>query len=451
MARPSPIPPVRKRGRPRVYSSTAQKQISNIAQRRRKRQSIYTAKRSAEYYQYYTSTAAALPEPDPFVAIYFPPDKPTFPAELEPLLPPLSPPILPVNPISDNIPLIVSETVASSATPLPTVSVEIIVLCSTSPNHLDSPDLLDLYTNPEILPTVQALGQTLTDQLYTYHSCCHTDHSGLKDYLERVLTEGRFPDILRVPTMARREDHLARQISSERRQQVYCGISAEPSHTDSVHVCLATDHRSDTVTEVTFDIDSIVGFVSSLAVAKQGVRWNPTQMAVSDLQSSLHLDPLPVQYLDPQGRSYRALCAVHEIPHYTFGRLTGFEDISLILLFLRLYRKEQQSLVQHYPSSFEHSRLNGMARGVEPRMQRVESTARQQQLYYFLPPDMLPQIWANITILLQGKNLKILYPNNMIVTVTTGNGLVWFTSALPFQPSSVKETNLISSEQKLPC
>ncbi|KNG80479.1 hypothetical protein ANOM_011853 [Aspergillus nomiae NRRL 13137] len=102
--------------------------------------------------------------------------------------------------------------------------------------------------------------------------------------------------------MARREDHLARQVSSE---------------------------RSDTVTEVTFDINSIVGFASSLTVAKQGVRWNPTQMAVSDLQSSLHLDPLPVQYLDPQGRSHGALRAVHETPHYTFGRLTGFEDISL--------------------------------------------------------------------------------------------------------------------------
>ncbi|KAE8360865.1 hypothetical protein BDV27DRAFT_161284 [Aspergillus caelatus] len=308
MAPPSPIPPVRKRGRPRVYSSTAQKQASNVAQRRRKRQSTRAAEQSAEYYQYYTPTAAALPEPDSSTATYFPPDEPTFPAELEPLLPPLSPPTLPVDPIPDNIPSIAPETVALSATPLPTVSVEIIVPRSTSPNRLDSPD-------PEILLAVQALGQTLTDQLYTHHGCCvhchrqqetqhstqHTDYSGLKNYLERVLTEGRFPDVLRVPIMARRKDHLARQVSSERRQQVYCGISAELSHAEPVHVCLATDHHSDTVTEVTFDIDSIVGFASSLAVAKQGVQWNPTQIAVSDLQSSLHLDPLPVQYLDPQG------------------------------------------------------------------------------------------------------------------------------------------------------
>ncbi|KAE8357180.1 hypothetical protein BDV27DRAFT_151524 [Aspergillus caelatus] len=307
MVPPSPIPSVHKRGRLRVYSFTAQKQTSNIAQQRRKRQSTRAAERKL-------------------------------------LLPPLSSPTLPVNSIPDNIPSIAPETVVLSATPLPTVSVEIIIPCSTSPNRLDLPD-------PEIL-----LAET---QYFTQH----TDYSGLKDYLERVLTEGGFPDVLRVPTIARRKDHLARQVS-------------KLSHADPVHV----------LTEVTFDFNSIVGFASSLAVIKQGVH--------------LHLDPLPVQYLDPQGRFYRTLRAVHEIPHYTFGRLTGFKDISLILLFPRLYRKEQ-SLIQYYPSSFEYSRLNGTARGVEPRMQRVESTARQQQLCYFLPPDILLQIWAK-------KNLKTL-------------------------------------------
>ena len=61
MAPPSPIPTVRKRGRLRVYSSTAQKQASNVAQRRKKRQSARAAERNTEYHQYYTPTAAALP------------------------------------------------------------------------------------------------------------------------------------------------------------------------------------------------------------------------------------------------------------------------------------------------------------------------------------------------------------------------------------------------------
>ena len=34
---------------------------------------------------------------------------------------------------------------------------------------------------------------------------------------------------------------------------------------------------------------------------------------------------------------------VYEIPHYTLGRLVGFEDVSLYLLFPRLYRENQQT------------------------------------------------------------------------------------------------------------
>lgn len=86
-----------------------------------------------------------------------------------------------------------------------------------------------------------------------------------------------------------------------------------------------------------------MGFARSLAVVKLGVRWNPTQMPVSDLRSSLYLDPLPVHYFRSDGRAYHVRRLVHKIPHYTFGRLVGFEDISLYFLFPRLFREEQQS------------------------------------------------------------------------------------------------------------
>jgi hypothetical protein len=140
------------------------------------------------------------------------------------------------------------------------------------------------------------------------------------------------------------------------------------------------------------DIDSVGGFISSLAVARRGIQWHPTQMAVSDLQSSLHLDPIWVQYFNATGQAHSVCWLVHQVPHYTFGRLIRFEDISLYLLFPQLYRDDQQSsqlldqdfqqwmdkillliinccysgdLIQHYPSSFDHSRLNATAQGVK--------------------------------------------------------------------------------------
>ena len=155
-----------------------------------------------------------------------------------------------------------------------------------------------------------------------------------------------------------------------------------------------------------FDVDSITGFPSDLAVAKEGIRWYPTQMPVSDLQSGLHLRPRAVSYFDEADRLHQVRRPVHRIPHYTFGRLVGFEDISLYFLFPHLYREEQQSSrlrdqdfrlwmdgillpiiykhyssshVQHYPSSYDHSRYNATARGVESRTRQVDPVSREQQ------------------------------------------------------------------------
>ncbi|KAF9882577.1 hypothetical protein FE257_006752 [Aspergillus nanangensis] len=172
-------------------------------------------------------------------------------------------------------------------------------------------------------------------------------------------------------------------------------------------------------------------------------------MAVSDLQSGLHLDPISVQYLDADGRAHTVRRPVHQVPHYTFGRLVGFEDISIYLLFPRLYRENQQSsrlrdqdfqkwmdeillptiyqhhsssLVQHYPSSFDHSRLNATARGVEMRSQRIDPIAREQLLFYFLPPEALG------TILIQGKNLKTLTKAATLAEMVDGFYRHWNTA-----------------------
>jgi hypothetical protein len=66
-------------------------------------------------------------------------------------------------------------------------------------------------------------------------------------------------------------------------------------------------------------------------------------MAVSDLQSSLHLDPIRVQYFDATRQAHSIHQLIHQVPHYTFSHLIRFKDISLYLLFPRLYRDVQQS------------------------------------------------------------------------------------------------------------
>ncbi|KAH6974708.1 hypothetical protein EDB80DRAFT_768800 [Ilyonectria destructans] len=319
------------------------------------------------------------------------------------------------------------------------------------------------HTSPEAeddeQDPVRHLAHKLTEQLAKFRGCCNdchqaaecdrtedpNEHISLAMYLEFAPELG--PDILGSATIAHQKDDLAGKLDAATRREMFCGIG---SRDEIPRICLREDDGVTDNAGVSFDVDSIIAFPSCLAVAKQGIRWSPTRMTVSDLQSDLHLRSRPVTYFDETGSQHQVHRPVHQTPHYTFGRVVGFEDISLYFLFPNLYREEQKcsrlrdedfrlwmdgillpaiykcyssAHVQHYPSSYDHSRYNSTARGVETLAQRMHPVAREQQLMYYLPPDALADVWANIlatvqesgfqqfqdvTILLQAKNLKVL-------------------------------------------
>lgn len=64
--------------------------------------------------------------------------------------------------------------------------------------------------------------------------------------------------------------------------------------------------RQTAVVEVTFDIDSIIGITSNLAIGKQGIPWNPTQILVPDLRLGLHLKIRPVHCINPRSHGHMA-------------------------------------------------------------------------------------------------------------------------------------------------
>ena len=301
------------------------------------------------------------------------------------------------------------------------------------------------------------LATALAEQLIQFQGCCRDCHRAAKQsrmdspheqvalaaYLDS--TAGLCPDVLGCKTLASQTDDLAGQLQPEARKQVFCGLGTSE---EAPHIGLDEDEKVSSGAGASFDVDSIIAFPSNLAVAKRGIRWSPTRMVVSDLQSDLHLRSIPITYSDAEGVPHQVHRPVHQVPHYTFGRLMGMEDVSLYLLFPRLYRAEQtcskirdedfqlwtdgillpaihhtygSAHAQHYPSSYQHSRYNTTARGVETLAQHVHPVAREQQLVYCLPPERLGDLWASIldaaqkpgihqfqdvTILLQAKNLK---------------------------------------------
>ncbi|KAG7402426.1 hypothetical protein Forpe1208_v017223 [Fusarium oxysporum f. sp. rapae] len=257
------------------------------------------------------------------------------------LLPPPTPPLKPM--IPEEMPPYDGETL-EAASPFPEP-------LGDDMEDIDSIAVADdaetsLYTDIVHKGRVERLGCQLADQLIRFRGCymdCHRsakvqhdqdsrEHISLATYIET--TEGLCLDVLGSTRIATPEDDLSRKISTSSRRQIYCGVR---SGDQAPHICLSQDEQTTHVAEAHFDVDSVTGFPNSLAVAKQGIRWFPTQMPVSDLQSDLYLCKRQVQYFDATGIERQVKRPVHQIPHYTLGRLIGFEDISLYLLFLHLY------------------------------------------------------------------------------------------------------------------
>ena len=275
----------------------------------------------------------------------------------------------------------------------------------------------------------------------TREGCRISTHFGLQQRLTNIRDAVDCLDILASKAISTHESEFASQMDAESRRHLYCGLGKDDIA--PAHICLEADNQVAVAAEVTFDIDSVLGFPNSLAVAKQGVRWNPTKMTITDLRSDLHLNSRLTHYFDRHGHAHSVQKPLHQLPHYTFGRPMGFEDISLYTFFPHLYREEQKvsrlldddfrtwmdqillpviyqhhdsSLVQHYPSSFDHARYNSTARGVEGRSQRTDVTPRQQLHFHFLPPDSL---------FLQGKNLKCLTKDSTWVEITSRFDEYW--------------------------
>ncbi|EWZ79008.1 hypothetical protein FOWG_16786 [Fusarium oxysporum f. sp. lycopersici MN25] len=264
------------------------------------------------------------------------------------------------------------------------------------PNHQDPDAVQDVSdTIPETSPQVgdgepgpiEHLALELVEQLIKFQGCCNECHqaekrSHLGDTNEHIslavyldFTPELGPDILSHETIAHQKDDLAGKLSPESRRQLFCGID---SREEVPYICLDEDERVSDGAGATFDIDSVVAFPSNLAAANKGIHWSPTQMTVSDLQSDLHLRSIPVTFLDTNGKQHQVHRPVHQIPHYTFGRVIGFEDISLYLLFPNLYLEEQRC-----------------------------SKLRDEDFRLWMDEPGFQQ-FRDVTILLQAKNLKVL-------------------------------------------
>ncbi|OQD79306.1 hypothetical protein PENSOL_c320G10888, partial [Penicillium solitum] len=170
-------------------------------------------------------------------------------------------------------------------------------------------------TEPRVgLPQVQQLAHRIAQQLLQHHGCPANGHiqaepsvaSGQRIISLREATQQTVvPSVLDNPTFQQHPAPWADEFAPMVRRQLLCGLgpnetaSLDSPRPPTVDPGLANAAVPQTL-PMSFDIDSSGGWATSLAVARQGLHWLATRPATSTLTSSLHLDPLLVEWTDTE-------------------------------------------------------------------------------------------------------------------------------------------------------
>ena len=200
---------------------------------------------------------------------------------------------------------------------------------------------------------------------------------------------------------------------------------------DAGHLCLRCSQVETSSAEISFDIDSLVGFADSLAFARQGLTITLSPRFHSNIRTDLHIQ-MTAWRDSPQGPK-AVQVPLHHVPHYCLGRVVGREDITVYLFFPRMYepgkehnfpgrgssgqahhllrtwtdsilipavfRHVSPSSRQHIPPSWEAARRKAQAYYQEYRSGVAEDERKEvqlQTLHYLLHPQSLAGIWQDI-------------------------------------------------------
>lgn len=192
------------------------------------------------------------------------------------------------------------------------------------------------------------------------------------------------------------------------------------------NLCLSQHHGcspKNRAAQVTFDIDSLCCFPSSLAIARQGINWFPRSHAFLNFSQDIHFSLTVRAYNNRDDLVTRNL-PLHTIPHYCFGTVIGMETLFIYMFFPELRLESHYShttylstqdqelwydavllpalrktvgssnMLQHYPVSAHIAKLDATALATESFAQK--ESAREQLLKYALQPQHLDPLWTYI-------------------------------------------------------
>jgi hypothetical protein len=205
--------------------------------------------------------------------------------------------------------------------------------------------------------------------------------------------------------------------------------------------------QSDRPLSVVYDIDSFLGFPTSLAVAASGLSIMLYPSFRLNIRTDLHLQVTLPESVESSRRSVK----IRDIPHFLLGHLVGHLKIDVYILLPGLYTEDRSTnfpcqshleqffdrillpaiyenvdatYLQHLPASYEDAKLKALAGSSErlSGVSRSEAPPRVQLLHYHLASESLSAIWDGMLrrlrlpgnrhfrgtqLFLNGKNMKM--------------------------------------------
>src|SRR6266480_5127431 len=223
---------------------------------------------------------------------------------------------------------------------------------------------------------------------------------------------------------------------------MFCGIfrvhQGSQHKAQPLRLCLHAEQTQAVEPQVSFDVDSFLGFASSLAMARQGLWYQPVPIMRQNISTDIHIkssiagrsnnqeQPEHNDYDEAEQPERLTSAMLKDIPHFFLGSVIGAPDISVYILFPYLaigrtdsgkftsLTNEQHSrwldqiflpalhqfydahYMQHLPGSWKHRLANSMAHKVEGRQIETASYKAQSLISYHLQPEFLDDVWAAV-------------------------------------------------------
>ena len=224
-----------------------------------------------------------------------------------------------------------------------------------------------------------------------------TQHGDNHHGLSQLFSDPAFPSVIRFSDFLTRE-RLSQWPEPSPRQweSIFCGVPADPPRRRPRQVCLHAEETREMEPAVSFDVDSFLGFASSLAVARHGLWHQPAPQVRQNLHTDVHIDTTIYSAPeDPEEAPRARLAMLKDVAHCYLGQVEGAGEISLYVLFPHLtgsrddfvsltanqhsrwldqvfypavYDHFDGHYTQHLPASYRHSLAHSRARQIEGRM-----------------------------------------------------------------------------------